>query len=417
MKHCGWVLLAATSIGSSAASKLKIRSGSSSDCHLWKCGQGWLAKSNHHMLTGNSNEQCCDKTCELWTCGAGYVGNAAYYSNVGGSNQFCCDKQCGKFECNENYAVSASAAGVTHEECCLPKCSLFSCDGPWRNTNTTAAVVSSKEEDCCLPTCELYNCSLADLLQDETKLNVTGASPGACCTQPCGEITCPTGWAIPEELNDTIFNTSVDTCCRKQCKSHVCGNNWAAFVNKSEEFGDSDEACCVPTCGQFNCSLEEGFVPSSHLKNMVGSDSQTCCLPTCKLWECQNNESWFTPLDNEKENQTGSTNSECCVRPCTFKSCPAGQSHVTSASTLVPRAAAECCEDSRCDFFRTNLTKMDEGAFCNGLADDTCNSMYQNRTLNASVSNVSFFVRCQYDETYGICRYAPQKNATDCRAE
>jgi hypothetical protein len=277
--------------------------------------------------------------------------------------------------------------------------------------------VSSKKEDCCLATCELFNCTAAGKLQDETKLNVTGDTTPQCCTQYCSDIACPSGSAVPDELADNIFNTSADTCCRKQCKAHTCGTTWAPVVNKSEDFGDSDEVCCTPRCSQFNCSLEDGYVSSSLLDSVVGGDSETCCLPTCKLWECDNNDGWYTPLENEKENQTGKSGEECCVRPCTYTECPSGQAHITDANTTVLPDTSRCCEDARCDFYRTNLTQMKDGEYCNGLpADESCNTMYQNRTINSSGTNVSFFVRCEVDTTYGICRYATEENVSDCRS-
>lgn len=379
-----------------------------------------MPKLDHHALTGKSDDECCEKTCELWTCTGGFLTNEVYFGNIGSSDQYCCDKQCGEgFSCDEEYAVNALVAGTTHDACCLPRCSLFSCPEPWGHDKNLDMIVSSKKEDCCAPYCGLFNCSAVGKLQDETKLNVTANTTDACCTQYCSDIECPSGWAVPEELAENVVNTSAATCCYPTCKAHKCGKGWAPSINKSDDWMNTDEDCCNAKCSRFNCSSEEGYVSSPLLADVIGEDSETCCEAQCKLWTCNESEGWYTPIDNEKDNTTGQTNSECCVRPCSFTECPAGQAHITGADTTVLRDTTRCCEDARCDFFRSNLTQMKDGEYCNTLpADDSCDMMYQNRTLEVNGTNdsVPFFVRCELDPTYGICRYATGKNATDCRA-
>ena len=333
------------------------------------------------------------------------------------------------------------------EECCKPKCELFSCEAPWAPSVAKKDVVSSAAEDCCDQTCAAVNCSASGWAVNESKALVVGSSVQDCCTPTCSntaQVTCPTGFAVkPEDVNKT------EGCCQKQCKAHKCSDGWTDDDSKADDFADSDEACCVKTCKQFlyppwdffifvyikpkrilnmfllwfkgeyrfECPAEDGWAPWESVANDIGNNVTQCCLPTCKQFTCNATEGWLPAPKNGKDNVVGSTSSACCVPACSSYSCSPdkGLMQIPDAAKIPGASDELCCESAKCDRVRKNMTELGKDEYCNSLSADDCEKKfikYKSKTeVKASNGKVAatakstHIVSCTYNTTYQLCRY------------
>ncbi|CAE7210038.1 unnamed protein product, partial [Symbiodinium natans] len=380
------------------------------------CPQAWRPKLNHHTLTGSRVADCCEKSCELFTCTGVYRSNEAYWGNVGDSPQVCCDKMCGSdFECDRGYVLAdATAAGVTKEDCCKPKCELFTCTAPWAPSAAKKDVVSSTAEDCCDQTCAAVNCSVPGWTANESKALIVGNTVEDCCAPLCGnaeEIKCPQNFAVkPEDENKT---GGTEVCCHKQCKAHDCSPGWAPDDSKADDFADSDEACCVKTCKLFECPKKEGWAANELAASTIGDNETVCCSPTCKQFTCNATEGWLKD-GTDKDDEVASEADKCCVPACSRYVCSAGHMPIPDAAT-VPGASNEvCCESKRCDTVRKNMTKLGDDEYCNGQTEEDCEKKFikytnksEVKTAKGKVKTVktTTIVACTYNTTYNLCRY------------
>lgn len=388
-------------------------------CDRLQCPRAWRPKLNHHSLTGHTVADCCEKSCELFRCTGVYRSNEAYWGNVGDSPQVCCDKMCGSdFECDAGYVLAdATAPGVSREECCKPKCSLFECTAPWAPSDAKKEVVSSSAEDCCDQTCAAVNCSAPGWTENKSKALLVGNTVEECCAPLCGndaQVVCPAGTAVkPEDVNKT---GGVEGCCQKQCKSHQCSaaDGWTRDISKADDFADSDEACCAKTCKQFECPVEDGWTASKSMANDIGDNVTQCCKATCKRFTCNATEGWLPAPGNEKDGIEGDDSSTCCVAACSDYTCsPAKKLMLVPDAAKIPGAGDEvCCESSKCDKVRS-MTKLGEEEYCNDFAEDICEKKFvkhQNSSeVNASNGTVmsiesTSIVLCYWDVTYTMCR-------------
>ncbi|CAJ1363915.1 unnamed protein product [Effrenium voratum] len=417
-----------------ASKKLTIRTKSQAiqaapqSCDKMRCPPAWRPKMDHHTLTGVTGEDCCDKTCELFECKGVYRSNEAYWGNVGSSPQVCCDKMCGnEFECDVGYVLAdATAPGTSKKDCCQPKCELFNCTAPWAPSAAKKDVVASSAEECCDKTCAAVDCSISGWEVNESKALQAGSTPEDCCTPLCGnseQVTCPFGWAVPEEDVNKTSNGTMEGCCQTQCKAFTCSPGFAPNVSKEDAFGASDEECCLPTCQQFNCSLEDGWAPWPAVENDIGANASQCCLPTCKQWTCNATESWLPYPGGSKDNVTGASNSVCCLPACHTYSCsPAkGLIQVPESEKVGGTTDEECCESAKCTKVRQNMTELGEKEYCNGLEKEKCLTMYSKLLGRArhtgstpvknaegklvTTVNTSSIVMCSFDDVYNLCRY------------
>lgn len=405
-----------------------------------KCPAGYWPKLDHHSLTvvGDATATCCDKTCELFTCSGDYVSNSAYFSNVGESNQKCCDKMCGAdFVCNANYVLTnAAAPGITNEECCQAKCEIFTCTGDfWATSEAKKQLVGNTSEECCDATCAAFECNqTGGWAQDPNKSSIVGNTFVECCIPFCGnkdQVTCPAGYAVPPDMvNETNGTITVDNrtesiCCEKQCKAHTCGFGWTANTRLDDEFGETDEDCCIATCAQFECKLEEGWANWTAAQDVVGSNETMCCLPTCQQWECLANESWLT--NSAKIQVAGSSNEACCDRACSGFTCSKSDEQlIKAAGSTKGTTDAVCCEKKMCEYVRENMTKMEDGEYCNSLSQDVCDLKYHVKVIETSKpgsksSNESNLINrtvallCRFEPRYNLCKYDMSAAVYDCR--
>jgi len=390
-------------------------------CDRLQCPRQWRPKLNHHTLTGKTVADCCEKSCELFRCTGVYRSNEAYWGNVGDSPQVCCDKMCGSdFECDAGYVLAdATAPGVSKEECCKPKCSLFECTAPWAPSDAKKEVVSSSAEDCCDQTCAAVNCSVPGWTQNESKALLVGNTVEECCAPLCGngaQVVCPAGTAVkPEDVNKTS-DGGVEGCCQKQCKSHVCSDGWTRNISKADDFADSDEACCEKTCKQFECPVEDGWTASTSVANDIGDNVTQCCKATCKRFTCNATEGWLSAPGNAKDDIVGDDSSTCCVAACSDYTCsPAKNLMLVLDAAKIPGADDEvCCESSKCDKVRKHMTKLGEEEHCNDLAEDACETKFLKHTSSSEVKaskgkvkkiESTSIVSCRWDSRYAMCRY------------
>eukprot|EP00440_Ansanella_granifera_P020184 gb/GFBE01021925.1/.p1 GENE.gb/GFBE01021925.1/~~gb/GFBE01021925.1/.p1 ORF type:complete len:420 (+),score=110.59 gb/GFBE01021925.1/:1-1260(+) len=407
--------VAATCPGLSQALLIQTSSAKPA-CNKFYCPDGFVPKIGHHELNGDSAEECCDETCGYWVdavgCGEGYLKNEEYYSNVGKNDQICCDKQCGDYKCKAGYVLrNASLPGIHHSECCVETCALWNCTDIWATDNSKLHVIGASNEECCAPTCAQYDCQQSGgpmWFAEPSKNNTAGASVEECCMPQCrhsGEIQCQDGWRVPASKENETTTEGAAFCCDMTCKAYNCSAGWEKNMSRIDEFGDSDEACCSEQCSLFTCNLADGWANDSALDEVVGKTSEVCCQATCKQHTCNITEMWLAP-GNEKENVTGNTHEVCCEQSCLAHTCAADKSLFPPAKETIGSTDEVCCEDARCERFRSNLTAMGEGEFCNKYDKDACESHY--------FSVNSTLITCSWDKTYELCRYDTVNRVVGC---
>lgn len=190
---------------------------------------------------------------------------------------------------------------------------------------------------------------------------------------------------------------------QKKCSGHSCGFGWLPNSSKAVFFGERDEDCCAKqVCREEHapCSLSEGWTDSN------ASDEPYCCQATCKRWDCKVAEHWLT--FPSKENITAASNDDCCVRSCLHHKCSSGMSHIPEGNITRGNTDSECCEPVGCPYFRENLTRLEDGAYCNSLGESSnCITTFQ-KMADSSL------VPCMWDESYALCRNNISANVTGC---
>lgn len=232
-------------------------------------------------------------------------------------------------------------------------------------------------------------------------------------------------------VNETNGSVIIDNrtewlCCQKQCKAHTCGFGWSANTRLDEEFGETNEECCLATCGQFECNLTEGWGNWTAAEDVVGANETTCCLPTCQQWACLANESWLT--NESMIQEVGSSNEACCDPACSGHTCSKSDEQlVEAAMSLKGTTDAVCCEKKQCQYIRNNMTNMSDGEYCNSLSPDVCDYKYHVKVIetavpgNGSNSSKSDLVNrtvalpCKFEPTYNLCKYDMSAAVYDCR--
>eukprot|EP00438_Fugacium_kawagutii_P031816 Skav203287 [mRNA] locus=scaffold324:370304:371115:+ [translate_table: standard] len=226
-----------------------------------------------------------------------------------------------------------------------------------------------------------------------------------CCTPLCGnsaQVKCPFGSAVKAENVNKTSDGTIESCCAPQCKSYKCSEGFAPDVAKDDAFGASDEECCLPTCKQFKCSMEDGWAPFPAVENDIGANASECCLATCKQWTCNATLGFLPYPDGAKDNVTGASNSICCLPACEKYTCAAKDlMKIPDATKVGGTTDEQCCESSKCDKVRKNMTAMSDKEFCNGLEKDQCLTKYSKHESG----NSSAIVMCSFDDTYNLCRY------------
>jgi len=412
------------------------------------CDEGWIPKV--HDPLRKVAEGCCVQTCEHYSCGEGYTDNQAYFQNIMSEgldpNAICCDKQCGSdYVCSEGYVLGDPAGpGISSEDCCKPTCVHYDCTGPWTLDDKKKTVVGQSHKECCFPTCRQYeHCERATgWAHWEEKIDSAGETQEDCCLALCSntdKIKCSDGWFIPKERDDWINGSfhkedEESACCRKTCKVHTCGAGWAANSSLDSQWGETDEECCVPTCGQFECDWTKGWAKDNvkaaiELHTVEGEENEKCCQPTCKQWQCPNNETWMTPTGNYKENLTKQSNEECCSKACNQHTCTAGTNLVLIPGNKITIGDddAVCCEPQECGVFRDprNKTELAAGTMCNSVTvKDDCDMSYHVLEANKNVTLANgtvvvekedVVVSCQFDADYRLCRYKVDVTLKGCK--
>jgi len=447
-----------------AAKKLAFmqEQGEVETCDSWMqhttCPDGWLPKLHLAIVdggprVGKSKEECCVKTCKYHACSSGFVKDEAYNGNplLDGydPNSICCDKQCGDdYVCGEGYVKAhAHAAGASLEDCCVPipaTCKKYNCSGPWTLNEENKDKEAQSHEECCVGTCEQYpHCDReTGWTRWDNKTNTPGSTQEECCLPTCSNtalISCSDGWLVPPDRNDWINGTfheesEESACCRKTCKAHTCGSGWSKNESVVNRWADSDEDCCVPTCGQFECDWTEGWAKDPSKKSVVlatvaGNETLNCCQPTCKQWECPNNGSWMTPTGNYKENLTKQSDKECCAKTCNQHECTDANLILMPGSNFTIGDKDDvCCEPKVCRNFRDprNKTRLSHDTYCNSVTDSaaclksyTVREVDKNVTLadgnKATIQEIAL-VPCYFDDDYKICRYKVDEILKGCKA-
>jgi len=447
-----------------AAKKLAFvqEQGNVETCDNWlshtMCPEGWTPKAHVAIVdggpsVGDSKEECCLQTCLDYVCGDGYVKDEAYNKNplMAGydPDSLCCDKQCGhNHVCGEGFIKAHHLSpGASPDDCCvaLPKtCKQYNCSGPYILNEAKKDQVAESHEDCCLGTCEQYpHCDReTGWTRWGNKTNTVGSTQEECCLVTCSntaKIKCSDGWLVPPERNDWINGTGhkdseESACCRKTCKVHSCGSGWSKNDSTTNLWADSDEICCVPTCGQFECDWTEGWAKDESKKaillaTVAGNETVNCCQPTCKQWQCPNNGSWMTPTGNYKENVTKQSDSDCCAKTCSVHTCEGANLILMPGSNFTIGDNDDiCCEPKVCPVFRDprNKTRLSNGAFCSSITDKSdCNKSYsvretdKNVTLadgsKATIQEIAL-VGCKFDNSYHLCRHAVDEILKGCKA-
>jgi len=459
-------LLFSVLLATSAASKLTTHEADVSDrrlfCDGFACPALWTAKMDIHTLQGNSKEECCLQTCgfffnETEGCSAGYVGNDAYIKNTVESEESatltCCDKQCqNKWTCPDNHApVPALSAGNSAEECCKPTCKAFECKGPWAANEAVNLQIGNSNETCCLPACSEYqHCEReTGWTRWDDKNRTAGSTHKECCLPLCsntGQIQCSLGWYPPPERDDwsngSFFNKTAgeeSPCCKKTCRAHLCSSGWVRHSNDSllAEWGDTDEDCCEPTCGNFSCDVEAGWASDTTKLPLllndtdVGALPEKCCQKTCKQFDCPN-ELWMTPSTNLSENLTGFNDSICCSPACSQHTCQFGMVLIPDSNSTLGADDDICCESNQCPPFRngslkTQITPASDKSLkhCNEIENQTeCEMAYYVWKIAVNVTNQNGttelrdeddIVSCSYDAQYKLCRFNETSALPGCK--
>eukprot|EP00441_Pelagodinium_beii_P044675 CAMPEP_0197620926 /NCGR_PEP_ID=MMETSP1338-20131121/1618_1 /TAXON_ID=43686 ORGANISM="Pelagodinium beii, Strain RCC1491" /NCGR_SAMPLE_ID=MMETSP1338 /ASSEMBLY_ACC=CAM_ASM_000754 /LENGTH=478 /DNA_ID=CAMNT_0043190233 /DNA_START=92 /DNA_END=1528 /DNA_ORIENTATION=- len=422
-----------------------------------QCPENYWPKEDHHNIQFDTSwdkaklrDTCCVPTCGTVTCDAGYIKNDAYNSNIlddaANKNQICCDIQCGNnaYDCPEGMKLGDPALpGTTAKECCKGTCGIYDCSGPYTLDVGKKDEVGETHEDCCLKTCKAYpHCERSTgWAHWDEKNESAGLTQEACCVPLCSntaKITCGAGFFVPKEREDWKNGTKTDNkskesiCCKSTCVAHTCGFGWAENKSLANKWGETDEECCQPTCGNFECDWTKGWASDSSkstlLLSEVGAKDESCCQPTCKQWECPNNETWMTPTGNYKDNLTKQSNEDCCAKACNQHTCTTGSLVLIPANKVTIGDDDEvCCEPAECPKFRdpVNKTKMGKDKYCNSIEDEEeCGKAYsvmemtQNVTaVNGTTSTVKdlALVSCKFDPEYKLCRVDVSAALKGCR--
>jgi len=290
-------------------------------------------------------------------------------------------------------------------------------------------LVGNSSEDCCDATCAAFDCTTTwGWAQNPNKSSVVGSSFVECCDPFCGnkdQVTCKYGYAVPEDMvNETngsvkVGNHTESICCEKQCKAHTCSFGWTANSRLDDTFGETDEDCCIATCGQFECKLEDGWANWTAAQDVIGSNETMCCLPTCKQWECSAKDSWLT--NSAMKDVAGNSADACCDRACSGYTCnkPRNDTLIVAAGSTKGTTDEVCCENKMCEYVRENMTKMEDGEYCNSLAQDVCDLKYGVKMLSQakgnSTINRTVALLCKFEPTYNLCKYDMAAAVYDCR--
>jgi len=397
---------------------------------------------------GTTKEACCVQTCQHYACGEGYTDNQDYFNNTMDEgldpNAICCDKQCGNdYVCNEGYVLGdPSGPGASAEECCKATCVHYDCTGPWTLDESKKTVVGSSHKECCFPTCRQFeHCERATgWMHWDDKNDSAGMTEDDCCLPLCSntkKISCSDGWFIPKERDDWINGSfhkegEESACCRQTCAVHTCGDGWAVNDSLADQWGETDEECCKPTCGQFECDWTKGWAKDDSkaaiaLHTVEGEENEKCCQPTCKQWQCPNNETWMTPTGNYKENLTKQSNEECCAKACNQHTCSSTNLVLIPGNKItIGDDDAVCCEPTACTVFRgPNKTRLETNKWCNNVrSEDDCDKSYEvlKTDKNVTLANGTMETRkeptvvsCYWDSDYRLCRYKVDTALKGCK--
>eukprot|EP00439_Symbiodinium_sp_Y106_P026005 s6712_g3.t1 len=365
--------------------------------HCTKPGRG--------AIPGASDQVCCEKTCSLFNCSVGYVANEAYIHNTGFTDTQCCDRACGAaesegaFKCNESQAVgNPLKAGTSPAECCEDICELHKCGPLWVPNPEATLLPGNTDEKCCLPTCGQVRCD-PGYIYDELMIEKPGTTKEQCCVKSCELFKCDAahGFSIPEKKKSQKA-TSADDCCEPQCRHHECGPGWLKDVSKDDQFDPSDEKCCIQQCASFQCP--KGWQPDAAKKEKISSSKDVCCVPPCSLHTCDAD----AGMANAGDGVFGRTDARCCKETCAKQTCSPPKIAAAIRIASFPKSEDLCCEPEGCGEFR-KLNKLGEGANCNSLSKDDCDSSYFAYFSKENGKNVSRWVRCVFDKDYGgLCR-------------
>eukprot|EP00931_Biecheleriopsis_adriatica_P105633 TRINITY_DN8018_c0_g1_i3.p1 TRINITY_DN8018_c0_g1~~TRINITY_DN8018_c0_g1_i3.p1 ORF type:complete len:420 (-),score=55.38 TRINITY_DN8018_c0_g1_i3:147-1406(-) len=371
------------------------------DCYSHLCSDGYVPKSDHHALTGNNDEKCCQKTCKLWVCKGDYVENPKYFGNIDPSDLKCCDKTCSAItSCPAGMAVPANMkdiASLNESECCENTCENVECEAHFVKRQGVEGSIPEKgkgNEVCCQPTCGMHTCDASKGLRPYTAhMDETEPNDLKCCQATCRSFQCPQDYELdPSKLDDVTHGME---CCSMLCYAHKCTDGMVTDPVKALVHGMTNEECCQKTCESFTC--RDGWIANPQTKSFVQPTNETCCTKTCALYQEQCTGSW---APDESKHQIVASNSEsCCKATCARHECTTGILIPEDAATsLVADTDDECCEDRRCPALR----KKSHVKQCNGLTEDECSSNFV--ILNNTKTGTTDILDCRFDAMIGVCK-------------
>jgi len=194
---------------------------------------------------GNSDPLCCEpRACSEWQCSSStkFVHRADIGDNnlvlTGFSDEECCDpimcKDMAASVCKpatafkaHNASVMEDLKGSTTGECCEPiLCKDYTCsgddDGDGDSTKWYKKVDTnhhkwqgSTDEECCVPKrCNQYNTQFPDRYKRKADLTLLGSSDEECYdTRWCSTHCCPEETMTKKPNAETIAGSTDEVCC------------------------------------------------------------------------------------------------------------------------------------------------------------------------------------------------------------
>eukprot|EP00440_Ansanella_granifera_P067351 gb/GFBE01073050.1/.p1 GENE.gb/GFBE01073050.1/~~gb/GFBE01073050.1/.p1 ORF type:complete len:445 (+),score=118.56 gb/GFBE01073050.1/:1-1335(+) len=399
-------------------------------CNKFICSEGWAPKPDHHLIEGDSDKECCEKTCKLWKCGKGFKAHEDYANNIGSSDEKCCDKTCSIFSCDENFGVPDSKkdmVGTKHEECCEQTCGAIAsrkCFGSSAPDPEKMSIVPENPKDCCTPSCATASCEASDgLIFDITHHTEPKPSKNAedfCCERTClyYDGKCPKNFMMDksdkEKMAQTVNDdTFEEKCCHERCHEGICEANYVVDPTYQTYFvKDTPYGCCIPTCEAHICS--DGWVKNDAAKNFFASSLSDgdCCEKTCALYEC--GPGWFNSINETKLEKVAQQDGVCCEPSCEQFICPDGTSLRPSASEIQKLGADSCCEPELCVTLRENRTVIEGDEHCNSISDEEKCDKYYDHYESDKVDSGFVVVPCYWNSSLTLCRMHDENALPDC---
>eukprot|EP00397_Hematodinium_sp_SG-2012_P002812 GEMP01002820.1.p1 GENE.GEMP01002820.1~~GEMP01002820.1.p1 ORF type:complete len:1313 (+),score=141.92 GEMP01002820.1:120-4058(+) len=327
-------------------------------------------------------ETCCERTCGAWermakanSCGTDMLRRDKLCGSEGCSVETCCRPSCAKFECDANRPETLREGSVLK-----PNAQKIACKNEQGEEICTFT-------QCCEVTC-LSKKGICDVLGKGGRKERLKENPQSFWCNKNAISNTQIEIAITSDKCDHNYCCDLvfDTCQEaKEAGYSVCGkNDYEDWVDKTEitQCGPSDnykcnvpEHCCTRTCAHYlnhndrHCATN--FVNNNPDFACNGKCSlEACCVPTCKAFDCTMG---TVPISQAATNICGATNScnesTCCVPTCythqlrsAIDFCPVGKVFRDNLSILVCGAGdADClstdkefCCQPTCLHYTTN---------------------------------------------------------------